>query len=92
MSLVNEDDFITIKISTKIYTGFSYKIPKEIFMQMNTEEIIKEVKMYMKNFFTTPHDLYFLREGVDKLELHMHDDIPYNRPIIYLCDSTHGKE
>ena len=91
MSLVNQDDFITIKISTKVYAGFTYKIPKEIFIQMNTEEIIKEVKTYMKNFFTNPHDLFLLREGVDKLELHSHDDIPYNRPIIYLCDNDHGK-
>ena len=88
----NEDDFITIKISTKLYAGFTYKIPKETFKQMNIDQVITEVKIHMKNFFTTPHDLFLLREGVDKLELHVHDDIPYNRPIIYLCDNEHGKE
>ena len=84
--------FINIQISAKIYAGFQYKIPKEIINNMTSEEIIKEVKIHMKNFFTNPYDLYLLREGIDKLELHIHDDIPYNRPIIYLCDSTHGKE
>ena len=44
LNMSNQDDFITIKISTKLYTGFTYKIPKEIFIKMNTEEIIKEVK------------------------------------------------
>jgi hypothetical protein len=86
------EDFITIQISAKIYAGFQYKIPKEIINNMTSEEIIKEVKIHMKNFFTNPYDLYLLREGIDKLELHIHDDIPYNRPIIYLCDHCHGKE
>ena len=84
------EDFITIQISAKIYAGFQYKIPKEIINNMTAEEIIKEVKVYMKNFFTNPHDLYLLREGIDKLELHIHDNIPYNT-IIYLCDHCHVK-
>lgn len=86
------DKFMTIKISAKLYTGFEYKIPIDIFNKMTMKEIIIEVKTYMKNFFSHPHNLYMLKEGVDNLDLHMHDDIPFNRPIIYLCDSTHGNK
>jgi hypothetical protein len=84
------DEFITVKIRARPYNGFEYKIPKDNFSRMSSVEIIQEVKTYMKNFFTNPHNLPFLREGVDKLDLHFHDDIPYNRPIVYLCDDSHG--
>ncbi len=90
MSDLTNVEFITIKIRARPYTGFEYRVPKDIFKKMTSAEIVQEVKTYMKNFFTNPHDLPFLREGVDKLELHFHDDIPYNRPIMYLCDDNHG--
>ena len=86
------DEFITIHVRAKIYHVFQYRIMKKKFIKLTVDEIINEVKTYMKNFFTNPHDLPILREGIDKLEFHMHDDIPYNRPIIYLCDSSHGME
>lgn len=89
----NSDDyFITIKLSTKLYAGFEYKIPKDIFNKMTTQEIISEFKTYMKNFFSYPHNLYMLKKDIDKLDLHIHDDIPHNRAVIYLCNSTHGRE
>ncbi len=84
------DEFITVKVRARPYSGFEYKIPKNICYKMSSQEIIKEVKTYIKNFFTNPYDLPFLREGIDKIEFHIHDDIPYNRPIIYLCDDEHG--
>ena len=90
MSDLTNVEFITIKIRARPYTGFEYRVPKVNFVKMTSAEIVQEVKTYMKNFFTNPHDLPFLREGVDKLELHFHDDIPYNRPIMYLCDDNHG--
>ena len=88
---MNKDiDFITVKVCAKLYNGFEYKIEKEKYKKMNFKEIVDEVKTYMKNFFTNPYNLYELRDGVDKLDLHYHDDIPHNRPIIYLCDDCHG--
>jgi hypothetical protein len=83
-------NLITIKILAKPYNGFEYKISKKNFHKMSNFEIIEDVKIHMKKFFTNPYDLAILRDGVDKLDLHLHDDIPYNRPIIYLCDDTHG--
>lgn len=85
----NINEFITIKILAKPYTGFEYRISKDICHKMKSHEIIQEVKKYMKNFFTNPYDLPFLRNDIDKLNLHFHDDIPYNRPIMYLCDDNH---
>ena len=48
------------------------------------------MKNIMKSFFYK-HNLFSLEKGVDELDLHFHDDIPYNRPIVYLCDDNHGK-
>ena len=88
-----DDEFITIKISTKLFTGFEYKIVKDIYNKMTVEEIIKEVKIYMKNFFTFPHDLYILKTLIDELELHIHNCISSNESsyIIYLCENCECK-
>ena len=83
-------EFITVQISAKLFAGFQHKIAKEVINKMSVAEIIDEVKIHLKNFFSFPFDLYLLREKVDDLQLHIHDDIPFNRPIIYLCDSCHG--
>ena len=89
---MSQSEFITVQISAKVYAGFQYKIPKDIFNTMNIGEIINEITVYMKNFFKT-HNLYLLERGVDEMSgLHFHDDIPYNRDIIYLCDHCHGSE
>lgn len=52
---------------------------------MTSDEIIKEIKIYMKNFFET-HNLYILKQGVDNLKLHIHEDISNDKNIIYLCN------
>jgi hypothetical protein len=89
---MDEIEFITIQISAQTYAGFQYKIPKDIINSMTTDEIIKETKDYMKKFFKD-HNLYLLEQGVNNMgELHFHDDIPFNRNIIYLCDHCHGNE
>lgn len=86
------DDFIIIKITAKIYHGFQHKIERSRFYSMSFEEVISEMKGLMKSFFHE-HNLYSLEKGVDSLKLsHFHDDIPYNRPILYLCDDDHGKD
>ena len=85
-----EDNFITIKINASIYKGFQHKMKREIFNALSSEEIVYVTKNIMKSFFYK-NNLYSLEKGVDELELHFHDDIPYNRPIVYLCDDNHGK-
>ena len=78
-------DFITIQISAKIYSGYQYKIPKELYPKYSEEEIINEVKIGMKNFFNS-HNLYLLSEDIDTLKLHFHDKNTHPDNIIYLCD------
>jgi hypothetical protein len=84
------DNFITFQVSAELYCGFQYKIPFDIVKKMSNEEIIKEIKIHMKNFFSKPHDLYILKNGIDKLNLHIHDKIEEGSNIIYLCDHCHN--
>lgn len=79
------NDFVIIQISAPIYGGFRYSIPKYFIETMTQDEIIKEVKIFMKNFFEI-HNLFILKEGVDKLELHFHEEIDKNKDVIYLCN------
>lgn len=81
-------EFVTLQISAKIYCGFQYKIHREIISKMTIDEIINEFKIYMKNFFEI-HNLYILKDGIDPLILHIHDDIPFTNDIVYLCDHKH---
>ena len=85
---MEEDEYMTIKINAKIYKGFQHKMKLEIFKALSIQEVIYVMKTIMKSFFNQ-HNLYSLEKGVDELELHFHDDIPYNRQIIYLCDDDH---
>ena len=83
-----KDEYITIKIDAGIYKGFQHKMRLEIYRQLSPQEVVYVMKNIMKSFFKE-HNLYSLEKGVDELKLHFHDDIPYNRPIIYLCDDEH---
>jgi hypothetical protein len=80
-------EYTTIQISAKIYGGFQYKIPTELFNKMSYDDVIKETKIYMKNFFKT-YKLYELCNNIDDLSLHMHDDL-YSKKIRVLCDNCH---
>lgn len=80
-------EYTTIQISSKIYGGFQYKIPTELFNKMSYDDVIKETKIYMKNFFKT-YNLYELCNNIDHLSLHMHDDL-YSKKIRFLCDNCH---
>jgi len=84
-------EYITIKINAKIYKGFQHKMKREIYNALTLKEVIYVIKNIMKSFFNE-NNLSSLEQGVDELELHFHDDIPYNRPIIYLCDDDHGNK
>lgn len=82
-------DNLLIKMNCKIYKGFMYEIPNEKVSKMSSMEIINEVKNYLSDFFKY-NNLIYLSENIKNTEFHIHDDIPYNRNIIYLCDDTHG--
>ncbi len=79
---------IILQISAPIYSGFQYKIPKSCILYMTPNEIIQEIKIYMKNFFKS-YNLYILEEGIDNLNLHIHDDISIEKDIIYICNHCH---
>ncbi len=88
----NDIEYITIKMNVKIYYGFQHKMKKNIFNSLSTEDVVYSMKTIMKSFFNK-HNLFSLEKGVDEIgELHFHDDIPHNRPIVYLCDDDHGTQ
>jgi len=73
-----------LQISAKTYWGFRVDISKEDISFLTIDEIILHVKNQMKSFFKL-HNLLELKEGVDNLNLHIHNyDI--QDPVIYLCD------
>ena len=51
---------------------------------MSEKDIIEEMKVFMKTFFKI-HNLEELKEGVDKLNLHIHQKITIGETI-YLCN------
>lgn len=73
-----------IQISAKIYWGFQVNISKDLLSSMKVDDIIIHVKNKMKIFFKT-HNLLELQEGVDNLNLHIHN-FDIKDPVIYLCD------
>jgi hypothetical protein len=73
-----------LQISAKIYWGFQVDISKEDISFLTIDEIILHVKNQMKSFFKT-HNLLELQEGVDNLNLHIHN-FNIKDPVIYLCD------
>ena len=80
---------LLIKMNCKIYKGFMYEIPSDKANKMSSMEIINEIKNYLSDFFKY-NNFTYLSENIKNVDFHMHDDIPYNRNIIYLCDDTHG--
>jgi hypothetical protein len=79
-----ETKFLTITISDPIYQGFTYKIPLDYALNVDKSTIVNEMKKYMKNFFGS-HGLNRLQEGVDRLDLHLHQDINSINTEIYMC-------
>jgi hypothetical protein len=84
--MVHTINTMKIYISAKTYAGFTIDIDNETYYKMTRDEVITHVKFAMKQYFTTPQDLYVLRDGVDKLKLHRHDDDTQRKDYIYLCD------
>ena len=76
--------FITLQISARIYWGYQYKVPYEYAISVSKEALIEEIKIDMKNFFTV-HNLEELKEGVDNLHLHIHQDIQSSQEVVFVC-------
>jgi hypothetical protein len=79
-------NYTILQISAPIYWGFQHEIPNSRLEGMKDDELVTEVKNAMKTFFHI-HNLLELKEGVDKLELHIHQKrIPGQ--VIYLCNHS----
>lgn len=77
-----------IQISANIYNGFSIDIDNKRLSNMSEKDIIDEIKNIMKVFFLL-HNLYELSNGVDNLNLHIHQDIIPSE-IIYVCECSNS--
>ena len=78
------NNYTTVQISAKIYWGFNIEIPNFKIVTMSDKDIIDEIENFMKTFFKI-HGLDELTEGIDKLNLHIHDRPPLGQTI-YVCD------
>jgi hypothetical protein len=78
------DNYTKVQISAPTYWGFNIDFPNNKIITMSEKDIIEETKVLMKKFFKI-HNLEELKEGVDKLNLHIHQTIIIGETI-YLCD------
>jgi len=76
--------YTKIQVSANIYWGFNIEIPNNKLELMSETDIVEEIKNRMRAFFKK-HNLEELREGISKLNLHIHDPIEIGRTI-YVCD------
>lgn len=78
-----EKEYTTIQVSSNIYWGFQMKIEKDKLLLTPKKDIVLELKKYMKTFFAE-HNLMELCEGINNLNLHIHQSLL--DPIIFACD------
>ena len=78
------EDYTKVQISAPNYWGFNIDFPNNKIITMSEKDIIEEMKVFMKTFFKI-HNLEELKEGVDKLNLHIHQTITIGETI-YLCN------
>jgi hypothetical protein len=50
----------------------------------SSEYLVQHLKTHMKNFFSS-HNLQELKEGIDKLDLHIHHNIQQSDKVVYAC-------
>ena len=85
MESERKEGFLIVQISAKTYWGFRHYIPREFSDVMTHNEIIQDTKRKMKEFFQE-HNLIELKEGVDRLNLHIHDiNETKEYDLVYLC-------
>jgi hypothetical protein len=83
------NEYTIIQVSAKIYWGFQMQVEKKKLLVTSIKDIIEELKETMKLFFNC-HNLIELSEGVDNLNLYIHQYM--TDPIIYVCDHNHDLE
>jgi len=75
-----------IEVSAPQYAGFNYQISDDEIPFMIEEDIVSQTKAIMKSFFDY-HNLHSLRDGIEDLHLHIHQNIePGN--TIWVCSHT----
>ena len=79
-------DYTKIQVSAKTYWGFNIEIPNNKLALMTDIDIVEEIKKKMIAFFKK-HNLEELKEGVNNLNLHIHDQISAGQTI-YVCDHS----
>lgn len=83
-------NFVTLQISAPTYWGYNIKVLQQTLLNSSLEDIIHLLKSDMKIFFEE-HNLMELKDGVDNLNLHIHQDIEPHHEIIYVCaDHNHN--
>lgn len=84
-----DNNHIMLQISAKTYWGYRYYYSIEEFNDTLDEDIIFNITFSMKIFFEE-NNLLELKEGVDKLNLHIHRPSEIKGgDIIYICDHEH---
>jgi hypothetical protein len=79
------NNYTKIQISAKIYWGFNIEILNDKVNIMSDQDIINDIKSSMKTFFLL-YGMEELKEGVDKLNLHIHNRPTSPGQTIYVCD------
>ena len=76
---------VIVQVSARYYWGFRCFISLDDIKKMSNDDIVNYVKNEMKIFFKS-YNLIDLFEGIDDLELHIHDKIDYiSDQILYVC-------
>ena len=78
------ENYTKVQVSAKTYWGFNIEIPNNRLVEMLENDIVEEIKNKMIAFFKK-YNLEELKEGVSKLNLHIHDPIDIGKTI-YVCD------
>ena len=78
-------NYTKIQISAKTYWGFNIEILNNTLNTMSDQDIVNEIKSSMKTFFLF-YGMEELKEGVDKLNLHIHNRPTSLGETIYVCD------
>lgn len=78
----------TFQISTPIYWGFRLEFDNSYLDFLTSQHIIKEITSHMKAVFHSLN-LEELKEGVDKLNLYIHEPIVRNQ-VNFVCDHNNS--
>lgn len=79
-----------IEVSAPHYAGFNYQISDDDIRSMTEEDIVSQTKVIMKSFFDH-HNLHSLRDGIEKLHFHIHQNIEPG-DTIWVCSHTNNKK